>query len=268
MAHFAHYVRRTVVEVNYEDPSDPWFAENQPDNQGFDSPAYHVTRSLTGPAARVSEGDTIWLFSQLTTPWGVFPPALDAKIVVGGVSMRTRSFNKGLCVRRYEADKGSMWFPLYDATPCIRKLWTVDIKGRCQKMLKDQNQPIGQALQSMRELSDVRPLLELELKINIMPFDFISYRLIDGTSLAFDKAIELVQKKRKAIFWDRWSLPRRLAERREFLNDASLNSYIFEWIFRCNTLWAIQSTRYAEFGSYSACEKCLAERLGKLQIYP
>jgi hypothetical protein len=135
-------------------------------------------------------------------------------------------------------------------------------------MLKDQNQPIGQALQSMRELSDVRPLLELELKINIMPFDFISYRLIDGTSLAFDKAIELVQKKRKAIFWDRWSLPRRLAERREFLNDASLNSYIFEWIFRCNTLWAIQSTRYAEFGSYSAFEKCLAERLGKLQIYP
>jgi hypothetical protein len=80
MAHFAHYVRRTVVEVNYEDPSDPWFAENQPDNQGFDSPAYHVTRSLTGPAARVSEGDTIWLFSQVITPWGVFPPALDAKI--------------------------------------------------------------------------------------------------------------------------------------------------------------------------------------------
>lgn len=79
MAHFAHYVRRTVVEVNYEDPSDPWFAENQPDNQGFEAPAYHVTRSLTGPAARVSGGDTIWLFSQLTTPWGNFPPALDAK---------------------------------------------------------------------------------------------------------------------------------------------------------------------------------------------
>ena len=33
-----------------------------------------VTRSRTGPAARVQRGDTIWLISQLRSPWGSFRP--------------------------------------------------------------------------------------------------------------------------------------------------------------------------------------------------
>lgn len=142
MAHFAHYVRRTVVEVNYEDPSDSWFAENQPDNQGFDAPSYHVTRSLTGPAARVSKGDTIWLFSQLTTPWGSFSPALDAKIVVDTV-ISTHAFDQKTPVIRYEANAGSKWFPLCNATSCIQELWTKNVKGESQRLLSNQNQPIG-----------------------------------------------------------------------------------------------------------------------------
>jgi len=119
----------------------------------------------------------------------------------------------------------------------------------------------------MRELSNVEPLLKLEREIETMPFDFISYRLIDGTRFAFDKAIQRVEEG-SAVVWDRWSLPRRLAERREFLCDSSLDSYIFEQIYRCNTVWAVYSTRYGEFGSYSAWEMCLAQRLGKFQIYP
>jgi len=119
----------------------------------------------------------------------------------------------------------------------------------------------------MRELSNVAPLLKLERKIDVMPFDFISYRLIDGTRLAFDKAIQLVEEG-GVVFWDRWSLPRRLAERREFLKDDSLDSYILNQIYLCKTLWAILSTRYAEIGSYSADEVCLAQRLGKLKTYP
>jgi len=266
MAHFVHYVRRTVVEVNYEDPSDPWFAENQQDNQGFDAPSYHVTRSLTGPAARVSKGDTIWLFSKLTTPWGNFPPALDAKIVVRGKPIHTHAFDQKTPVIRYKADaRDSKWFPLYNAAPCIQDLWTKDVKGNSQRLLSNEDQPIGQALQAMRELSDVEPLLKLERELDATPFDFISYRLIDGTRLAFDQAIQRVEEG-GAVFWDRWSLPRRLAERREFLSDYSLDSYILKQIYQCKTLWAIHSTRYAEPGSYSACEMYLAQRLGKLQI--
>jgi len=150
MAHFVHYERRTVVEVNYEEPSDPWFAGNQPDNQGFDVPAYHVTRSLTGPAARVSGGDTIWLFSQLTTPWGNFPPALDAKIVVRGKPIPTHTFDRKTPLILYEADaRDSKWFPLYNAAQCIQYLWTKDVKGNSQRLLSNESQPIGQALQAL-----------------------------------------------------------------------------------------------------------------------
>lgn len=265
MAHYVHYVRRAVVEVNYENPADPWFADNQPDNQGFDAPSYHVTRCLTGPAARVSKGDTIWLFSQLATPWGNFPPALDAKIIVGGEPMHTYASDQKTRIIRYEAGSNSKWFPLYDVSSYIRQLGTRDIKGNSSPLLNDSNQPIGQALQAMRKLSDAGPLLEFELKIDAMPFDFISYRLIDGTRLAFDRAKQLVEDG-SAVFWDRWSLPRRLAERREFLNESSLDCYIIKQIHRCKMVWAINSPRYAESGSYSACEMCFAQRLGKLQI--
>src|SRR3954452_22947574 len=127
MADFAHYLRREVIEVNYKDKSDPWFTENQPDTQGFDSPSYHVTRATSGPASRVSAGDVIWLFSQLATPWGNFPPSLDAKICVHAVDIEsTPSGQEGrLSKFRYEAGAGSKWFPLFDATALVNRLHSV-----------------------------------------------------------------------------------------------------------------------------------------------
>jgi len=68
MAHFAHYVKRDIVEVDYQSPDARWFAGHQPADQGFVAPTYHVTRATTGPVTRVAQGDTIWLFSQLATP--------------------------------------------------------------------------------------------------------------------------------------------------------------------------------------------------------
>ena len=128
MADFAHYVRREIVEVDYADQSAPWFAENQPDTQGFESPSYHVTRSTTGPATRIKAGDVVWLFSQLFAPWGKFPPSLDAKINVKAVESDFISgqAQSGSHKIRYVAGVGSKWFPLFEATAVILELRTID----------------------------------------------------------------------------------------------------------------------------------------------
>ena len=116
IAHLAHYASRRVVEPNYSSPGDPWFSKNQPEDQGFEAPSYHVTRSTSGPAARVSPGDTLWIFSQLRSPWGSFPPALDAKISVAKVEdLRKHRSDKEAAFQFY-AGAGSSWFPLFDAT--------------------------------------------------------------------------------------------------------------------------------------------------------
>ena len=260
MADFAHYMRREVVEVDYEDQAAPWFAENQPDTQGFESPSYHVTRANTGPATRVREGDVLWLFSQLFTPWGKFPPSLDAKINVNAVKLEPRKI-------RYEAGTGSKWFPLYDATAIILRLRTIDSNSTMRPLLSRPEQPIGQALQSMRELANPNLLTKWERELESIRPDFISYRLIDGTRLAYEKAVQLV-KEGRPIFWDRWSLPRRLAERREFLNDKALDAHLHKVIGQCREVWGIRSAKYGEHGSYSARELEEAQRLQKLKFYP
>ncbi|WP_139379445.1 hypothetical protein [Zoogloea sp. LCSB751] len=266
MAHYVHYLPRKVVEPDYADRSAQWFAENQPDDQGFEVPSYHVTRSTSGPATRVAIGDTIWLFSQLVTPWGSFPAALDAKISVCDVIPYHRADEQPARTFRYQAGQGSRWFPLRDATACIKQLHTRSLSGIVRPILSHPSQPIGQALQSMRELEDADPLLAWAEELSTAAFDLISYRLIDGTPRACKKAMELVHD-RQAIFWDRWSLPRRLAERREFLSDAALDAHIMGEIHRCRKVWGIHSARYAEVDSYSAREMAEARRLNKLQLY-
>jgi hypothetical protein len=53
---------------------------------------------------------------------------------------------------------------------------------------------------------------------------------------------------------DRWSLPRRLAERREFLKDDVLDAYIKSQMRKYAIVWGIWSNKYAETGSYSALD--------------
>jgi hypothetical protein len=91
--------------------------------------------------------------------------------------------------------------------------------------------------------------------------------LIDGTRVAFFKSLTLVPSGR-AVFWDRWSLPRRLAERCEFLSDAALNSFIKKRIKASATVWAIDTPKYAEKGSYSWMEMRTATACRKLQRCP
>jgi len=275
MNHFAHYVKREVIiKVNYLSPNDPWYAEHQPDDQGFEVPTYHVTRSTMGPATRVRAGDTIWLLSQLRTPrgwlrWGRFPPALDAKIIVSRVDgvdeLAPHAGNEPSL--RFSAGEGSSWFPLFDASDTLRKLTTFnpeEPEEEPRSLLATPTQTLGRALQSMRQIANAGPLVSLERRISQRGFDFVSYRLLDGTPSAFRKALQLVQVDRP-VFWDRWSLPRRLAERREFLSDKALDEFIDNRIHASTTVWGIRSPRYAEPDSYSWKEMNLASELGKLR---
>lgn len=226
MRHFAHYVKRQLVYVNYSSPDDPWFKENQPEDQGFDAPVYHVTRSGTGPSTRVAKGDTLWIFSQLQAPWGMFPPALDAKITVADVvDLRERRSREDDPAFRFTAGEGSAWCPLFDATDAVRRIMTRASSGNESPLLAHERQPIGRALQRPREVAGIGPLIELKGQLDDLGFDFVSYRLVDGTKKAYQKSLELVQGG-KAVFWNRWSLPRRLAERREFLSDPALDTFI------------------------------------------
>jgi len=304
VADYAHYVKRKLVVVNYGNRNAEWFQKHQPDDQGFGAPTYHITKSKskcksksksksTKAAARVKVGDTIWIFSQLRTPWDTppatkgtrsavaLPAALDAKIVVAKI--------RHLCSPRYHqsptfkyyAGKGSRWFPLFDCSKVISRLRTIDSK-RVTKIdtnrrplphLCKKNQQIGNALQSMRQLADGRPLLDLEAQFSKRGFDFVSYRLKDGTRSALMQVRRLIREGRP-VFWDRWSLPRGMAERRETQSPKVLNPHILKALNRhirrsiqnsC-TVWGIQSDLYAQRGSYSRREKQQAKRLAKLKL--
>jgi hypothetical protein len=265
MANFVHYIRRGVVGSYDHGPTgDAWFAGRQPRAAGFAAPRFHVTRSVSGPAARVREGDTIWLFSRLETVWGVSPPALDACLMVGRVSKRS-----GLGERqggfRYEAAAGSRWFPLSDARMCIRQLLTEDAGGRTQTLWRTRSQTFGQAIRSMRLVPDAKALDAWVRELTRRPTHFISYRLRDGTEAACAKTLQLV-KDGESVFFDRWSLPRRLIERRERVSGRALNAYLLSQLRWSEVVWGIGTPQYAVEGTYSAREQETALQAGTFRL--
>jgi hypothetical protein len=265
MAHFAHYVqRRVVLRLNRRLPNDPWFKLHALTDQGLAAPRYHVTRARGGAATRVRVGDTIWLLSELRTPWGrKLPPALDARLVVAEVLQR----HDRPGTLKFVAGVGSRWFPLYDATEAIAALRTTDAQGRVRKLVSNAGQPIGQALQSMRQLATAEPLQTLERRIARRKHEFVSYRLKSGTRMAFEAASSLLERG-IPVWWDRWSLPRGLAERRESLKDAALAAFIRMQIRDSKVVWGIHTADYAEEDSYSREERDEALARGTFRIWP
>jgi hypothetical protein len=256
--HFIHYHQRRIRVKFPHDINDPWFAEVQANDRGFSTPRFHVTRSTNGVAMDVKSGDTIWLVSQLYSPWGKLPPALDARIDVADCELRNHG-GKGF---RYRAAATSHWFPLSDCSKHLLNLKTIAKDGKLNPLLKNSTQPIGYSLQSIRKLSSGEPLCLLEKELTSKDMHFISYRIKDGTQGAFEKAKSLIHEG-IPFFWDRWSLPRRLAERREIVSDERLDSHIKETIRISARIWGIETPEYAANGSYSLIERCLAMELGK-----
>lgn len=264
MRHFAHYIKRTVVTTGVRSQaSDLLYVEPQPESQGFSLPNYHSVPLNSGVALRVGVGDTIWLFSQLSSPWGSLPPSLDGKIEVGEVSK-----SQGKADRyRFGASGNSEWYPLFNATELVRELKAMDAQGNVRHLLNTPRTAIGQALQFLREIADPALLLKHAARLEEMAPDYISYRLMDGTRAAFELATRLLDHQRP-VFWDRWSLPRRLTERDEHVAAVALDKRIVEAIEHARIVWGVHSEHYAKAGSYSKLEKEWASRLGKFRPYP
>jgi hypothetical protein len=275
--HYAHYVRRRVrlTAPSRTDCTEAFYRELQSDLEGLHRPRFHTTRSLTGPAARIRSGDTIWLFSKLTSPWGDLPPSLDARIDVGEEPYRVldspgnigETNGKQQQRLRFAAADTSRWFPLADASLVLSALQTCDANGRVMPLIARASKSVGQALQSVRQLHTAAPLLDWDARMRGTRHDFVSYRLKDGTAAAFVQVCALLQQGR-AVFWDRWSLPRRIAERREWLNAAAVEAYLEAQINEARVVWGITSKAYGAPCSYSRTEKALAELQGKLVLVP
>jgi hypothetical protein len=209
-------------------------------------------------------GDTIWLFSQLIGPWGRLLPALDARIEVAEVRRISRE-NKMRC--RYAAGTGSCWFALSDARSLLSTLHARRADGTRTPIIQHPRMAVGQSLRLLRRADDASPLLEYAEDLDARGQDFVSYRLIDGTRDAF-ALVERLLHEGRSVFWDRWSLPRRLAERRETIDDAALDAFIAGQIRRSTRVHGILSPRYADPDSYSYRERMLAEQLGVFVPHP
>jgi hypothetical protein len=97
LAHFAHYIKRTVVIADKKNSAFALpYVEIQSEDQGFRSPAYHSVPANSGVASRVVVGDTIWLFSQVASPWGTLPPSLDGMIIVGEIDSLPPATQNGI----------------------------------------------------------------------------------------------------------------------------------------------------------------------------
>lgn len=254
--HYIHYLKREVKIRFPKNLNNPFYAEAQNLSDGFEHPKYHITRRNTGPATRIEIGDIIWLFSTLKSPWGVLPPSLDAKFVVSKV----QKLKDGRI--KYYANKNSSWFPLSDASELIENLWTLDVNGKSRKLRHDASMPLGFYLQSIRQLKESDKITEWSNVVLSSDFEFISYRIIDGSKEAFIKAQNLVAQG-KVVFWDRFSLPRRLAERRELVSSDSLDEYILKYLKRASVVWGIESPKYSVPSSYAQKECSLAKKLNK-----
>jgi hypothetical protein len=67
---------------------------------------------------------------------------------------------------------------------------------------------------------------------------------------------------KERFFLDRWSLPRRLAERREIVADPALDEHLMKKLEKSAYVWGIESEKYSVADSYSAKERFRAMELG------
>jgi len=258
---YIHYTKRKIVQRFPPDINDPWYAELQKYSDGFDVPLFHVTRSSSWPATEIKAGDVIWLVGQLDSPWGKLPPSIDAKIVVkSAIKFSAPSRTK------FEAGNGSSWYPLRDASSMLSELIVCSKSGQHSSPFHSRLNNLGQAFQSIKKISNPGDINCWASQLESDNYDFISYRIKYGTKCAFEAVTKLL-KDGKSVFWDRWSLPRRLAERREYVSDAALNSILEQKISQSSVTWGIISKGYGDPKSYSAREIEHAKKLGKYREY-
>ncbi len=265
---YIHYVPRRVYSFRrkmrlHEEESLPtrteavyWFADGHSSVSGFARPEYHITGRKTGPAQRIYPGDLLWIIGQLKTPWGNLTASLDAMLLIDEVI----DLPDGR--RKFIASEKSLWFPLADVEVELRKLKTVSRGGKISTLIRDHSLHIGHSLQSIRRLHCDEPLRIWSEKVLSSEAYFISYRLLDGTKRAYLAAKELIDDGR-VVFWDKWALPRRLSERREYVDDETLHTYLERMIKVCHHFKLISTFSYFEKGCYAQKEFVAALSFGK-----
>jgi len=257
---YIHYVKRRIKTRYSKDLCSPWYAELQDYNSGFEQPIFHVTRATYWPVNEIKKGDVIWLISELSSPWGKLPVCLDARLVVGRVERIELPNSKSKI--KFWGTGQSEWFPLQDLSKKIAKIIIQTKDGSLYFPMDKCGACVGQEFQSIKKVSNAQILYDMREDLNFSPYEFVSYRIVDGTKGAFFHVKVLVDSG-KNVFWDRWSLPRRLAERRELVSDEALDKLLLDKMYNSRVIWGIESNRYSEQGSYSNKEKKVALQLNK-----
>ncbi|MNN46977.1 hypothetical protein D3C81_1613800 [compost metagenome] len=188
-------------------------------------------------------------------------PGLDASIEIE----RVEQAGDGKLL--FVASEQSQWYALSDVSRVLPLLRTVTAAGRSNPMYQNELTPIGQCLQSIRQLESAAPLQLHVEQLRRQPLNFISYRICDGTRAAFEKTRALMGAG-QPVYWDRWCLPRRLAERRELVSDEALDHHLMKRMASADVVWGIETPAYSAPGSYSEKEKHQAMQLGIYRPVP
>ena len=257
MTHFIHYLHRQVLLPGQSRMASRRFAAPEGDATSFEAPTRHVLPDQ--PIVRtIVAGDTVWMISQMSlrragkTAW--LPVALDARIQVDSPPTLEGD------LRVIMPASGSRWFPLADATSLLSELQSIRQRGIPANLGIGSTPAVGRFFQGMRRLSNAEPLVHWASRLAAAPVEFLSYRQIDGTAAAFDVASARLSAG-AALFWDRWSLPRSLSERREHAPDGPLDASLFGALDQACCVWGVETPRYYEAGSYSAREATRAVEL-------
>ncbi|WP_093167694.1 hypothetical protein [Variovorax sp. YR216] len=258
MTDFVHYLHRKVLLPGRADLASARLRDETPSRQSFFVPDRHVIPK-DSVSETITSGDTVWMISQLSmtstggTQW--LPVSVDAKIIVGAPPQPGA---EGLVIA---PGRGSCWLHLADFTVVLFELFSRPKRGCPTKLAAEPGEAIGRHFQGVRKLVDGGPLHAWAGRVEASGADFVSYRQVDGTQLAFAFVSKLLAQGR-VLFWDHWSLPRRLTERREQVPDAPLDDALLDALRSARCVWGIQSPRYFEPGSYSAKEAETARSLG------
>lgn len=213
-ASFVQYVRREL----------PVGAVAVPERLPWDAPVGHATDQAFGAATEVRPGDTIWLVSWLLVGRERMPPSVDARIVVaadGGWSPAAVAALRAARARVFPATAASSWLPLLDASALFEAL-RVETRSGPRPLLRDPVSPTGRArvvghrlalgARNLRRLAprSARALADWARDRAARPV-FVSYRWSDGEPAA-RALVTTLAAAGVPLWWDRWSVPRRLDE--------------------------------------------------------
>lgn len=204
----------------------------------------HPTRSVHGPAARVGPGDHLWLVTRVDTPTGPLPPSVDARIDVERVE------NLGEEGFVYHAAPSSVWFPLCDATDLLRS-----VCARGMPLLPEHahGHQVGTWLRTVRQLDDGAPLVAHAANLQAAGYAFVSYRIVDGSRQALALVRRLLAAD-QAVWWDRWSMPRRVAEDGLAFEASLAGQVIARALDQARSVHVVRSPSYGQAGTWSEWE--------------